>query len=560
MLLLSAALAIVALRRHLGGEADSTGLGTITDENAASLRSYRSQFAERLRQLMNDPETSAAKLIPESSSEWDLADDLHRSDPEDTVWQQLRDAVHEQLERFEEIDRGKSKKQEMESRLQELHLERELVERDLLKQNEQLNELQLKWQQWLLSRKLSPHLTPESLPELLGMAEQGQAVLRQRQRVKDRTDTLYKAIHEFEQAAIRLYEEYPPPAGICADAFQSVQWLYRESVKQQAVKEEAERLEQQLSAAQNFSKEALAELAKIDNSVKALLSEVQISSEAELEQRLRIDERCLALRKEAREIGLRLESGRDAESQAQLYELLSNKDEASLAALLDEQKSLLASEEKHRTELLDRRGRLAQELERLRTEAELEDKVQRLGELQSKLELLSERYAILALSDLLIVHTKAVFEEERQPEVLQRSSRYLQQMTDGAYIRIVAPGDTKALLAETYDRRLLDSSFLSRGTQEQLYLAMRFALCDAASPENPLPLLLDDLFVHFDEGRLTHTIPVLEDLAKSRQVLLFTCHRHVAQTLSSGIPAAEVLLLPGGRGAWDLSVDERDHG
>ncbi len=72
---------------------------------------------------------------------------------------------------------------------------------------------------------------------------------------------------------------------------------------------------------------------------------------------------------------------------------------------------------------------------------------------------------------------------------------------------------------------------------------MRFALCDAASPEHPLPLLLDDLFVHFDEQRLVHTLPVLEDLARERQVILFTCHRHVAQTIAEGIPSTRMLTL-----------------
>ncbi len=74
---------------------------------------------------------------------------------------------------------------------------------------------------------------------------------------------------------------------------------------------------------------------------------------------------------------------------------------------------------------------------------------------------------------------------------------------------------------------------------------MRFALCDAASPEHPLPLLLDDLFVHFDERRLTQSLPVLEDLSEIRQLILFTCHRHIAQTLVAGIPAARMLELQG---------------
>ncbi|KIL36962.1 hypothetical protein SD71_04430 [Cohnella kolymensis] len=278
-------------------------------------------------------------------------------------------------------------------------------------------------------------------------------------------------------------------------------------------------------------------------SLRRFLAEAGSVNEAELEQRLSIDERCMDLQRQRREIGLRLESGRDSLAVEQLYERLDRHDESSLRALLEEQQAKLAYAEQQRSELLDRRGRLTQELQRLRNESELEDRAMRLSELQSKLEALLERYAILAISDTLITRTKSIFEEEKQPEVLRLASRYLEQMTGGAYIRIVAPGDSPALLAETKERALLDSAFLSRGTQEQLFLAMRFALCDAASREHPLPLLLDDLFVHFDEKRLENTIPVVQQLAAARQVILFTCHRHVARTVAAGIPTARMMML-----------------
>jgi uncharacterized protein YhaN len=546
LLLLCAVTGITASRRHLGRNATiqmtAVPSNAISEQHTASLRLHRRQVDERLRQLIDNPETAASTLIPEvtetNAMEWPQP-----SDNEDRVWQELRAAVHAQLDRMEEIDREKSKQHELHSRLQELQLERELAERDCTLQEERMNALQTHWRQWLHTRRLPHHLMPDNLPELLSLAEQGQTVLRQRLRLTERLGSLNKAIEEFEQWATRLFDVCPPPANIRTDALQAVQWQCREAVKQQAVKEEAERLDAQLARLDAFVNEALGEFTSVENEITMLFTELSVATEAEMEQRIRIDERCRALRKEAREIGLRLESGRDADAQAQLYELLATHDEASLAVQLSEQKACLAAEEYDRSELLDRRGRLTQELERLRSESELEDKGQRLIELQCKLESLAERYAILAISDQLIVQTKAVFEEEKQPEVLQRSSRYFQQMTNDSYIRIVAPGDTPTLYAETHDRKLLDSIFLSRGTQEQLYLAMRFALCDAASPDHPLPLLLDDLFVHFDEQRLAHTLPVLEELARTRQVLLFTCHPHVAQTIASKIPAARVLKL-----------------
>jgi len=549
LLLLSAGTAILAARRPFGrSQSTSARTEAPSEDYFNSISLHRRQLNDKLRQLVNDAETAAAKLLVEPM---DKAIDIFSEDfqqlkeAEDAFWQQLREAVYEQLERLEEYHRGESKQVELNNRLQELQMERELIQREANEQSKRIEELKDRWRIWLQDRKLPAHLTPESLPELLGMAEQGQTVLRQRQRVLERSHILSSAIQEFEQDAERLMIAYPAPvfAGTRRDAVQAVQWFYRESARQSDVKEEAIRLDHELVKAESNVEEAINELKCIENRIAALFQEAQVDSDQMLEQRIIIDERCTILRKEAREIQFRLESGRDSEAQAQLYEMLRSSDEASLNSMLIEQKLKLSAEEDLRSELLDKRGRLTQELERLRREAELEDQGQRLRELESKLELFMERYAILAISDHLIVQTKAVYEDEKQPAVLQRASRFFQQMTNGAYIRIIAPGDSKSLLAETQDRRMLSSVFLSRGTQEQLYLAMRFALSDAAAPEHPLPLLLDDLFVHFDEQRFVQTLPVLEEMARKRQIFLFTCHRHVAQTIASGIPSARILKL-----------------
>jgi len=537
LLALSAGLAAYVWTRR-GNEA-SRSQGN-PEAHSGAYHASRAKMNEQLRRLLDDTEAAAAALLDEESSrageEWTAAE-------ADAYWRNLREAVHEQLELWERSEREDARRQEWQGRMQQLLKERKLAGEEADEQLKLLDELRERWKRWLAERKLPLHLTPAGASELFAAAERGQAALRQRDRLKERARALDLAIGDFDRAAMSLAGKRPPPAGIAADAQLAVQWLYRAASEELSVKEAAERLEAQLEAVEAKVGQFEAELERVEERIRKTLTEFRVGSESELDGRIRIDERCRALRREAREMQLRLESGRDAAAQAELYELLGSRDEASLAALAQDLRLRLAETETSRSELLDRRGRLAQELERLRGDAELEDKTQRLGELVDQLEELTERYAVLALADKLIVRTKAVYEEEKQPEVLLRASRYFQRMTGGAYIRIVAPGDSKALLAETKERSLLDSIYLSRGTQEQLYLAMRFALCDAASPEHPLPLLLDDLFVHFDETRLERTLPVLEELGQTRQALLFTCHRHVARTIVSGVEGANLITL-----------------
>ncbi|MFC5405734.1 AAA family ATPase [Cohnella soli] len=522
----------------------------------SELRRGRLNFGEALRQLLRHPETAAAGLGAEIRGEHAQSADtpplnelLRASASEDDIWQRLREAVYDRLAEFEAAERGDAKRGELMSRLQETRREREFVLADAAECREKQRSIREDWQRWLAERKLPTGLEPDSLPELLGLAEQGQAALRRRNRVLERALALDETIGEYEAEVCKLREICESTSGLGTtavpdkDAARTASWLARASADMAAAKAEAERLDQLMAEADLAMEEATLRLAVAEEGISAMLEEAGERNENAMGVRLAVDERSRALRREAGEIRIRLEAGKGEEAKERLYEMLGRYDAAALTAMTAEANDKLEEAERLRAERLDKRGRLAQELERQRGDAEQEDAVQRLRELQSKLETLAERYAVLALSERLIARTKAVFEEEKQPEVLLRASGHFRRMTDSAYVRIVAPGETKALFAETAEKQLIDSAFLSRGTQEQLYLAMRFALCEAASPDKPLPLLLDDLFVHFDEVRLKHTIPVIEELSRTRQVLLFTCHASVAKAITSGLPTARTLVL-----------------
>ncbi len=76
---------------------------------------------------------------------------------------------------------------------------------------------------------------------------------------------------------------------------------------------------------------------------------------------------------------------------------------------------------------------------------------------------------------------------------------------------------------------LKDSRFLSAGTEDQLYLALRLALAELMTEQTGvLPLLMDDPLSQYDDKRMEQTVKFLTDYAKERQLLLFTCHTTVA--------------------------------
>jgi uncharacterized protein YhaN len=71
---------------------------------------------------------------------------------------------------------------------------------------------------------------------------------------------------------------------------------------------------------------------------------------------------------------------------------------------------------------------------------------------------------------------------------------------------------------------------MSSGTRDQLYLALRLASLEKyMESAEPMPFIVDDILVHFDDERSKATLGVLAELAEKTQIILFTHHRRLVE-------------------------------
>lgn len=136
--------------------------------------------------------------------------------------------------------------------------------------------------------------------------------------------------------------------------------------------------------------------------------------------------------------------------------------------------------------------------------------------------------AVLLIASHSLEEAIAQWERKSQPEVYRCASRLLSQMTDGAWctVRMNAQGDIEVVDAIKTTR---PPHLLSLGTRQQLYLSLRIALLvTAENVGRGLPIMCDDILVNFDDERRVQAIRALVELAKKRQVILFTCHPDIA--------------------------------
>ena len=136
--------------------------------------------------------------------------------------------------------------------------------------------------------------------------------------------------------------------------------------------------------------------------------------------------------------------------------------------------------------------------------------------------------ATLLIAQRSLEEAIAQWERKSQPEVYRCASRLLSQMTDGAWctVRMNAQGDIEVVDAIKTTRA---PHLLSLGTRQQLYLSLRIALLmTAENVGKGLPIMCDDILVNFDNARRKQAVRALLELAKRRQVILFTCHPDIA--------------------------------
>ncbi len=115
-------------------------------------------------------------------------------------------------------------------------------------------------------------------------------------------------------------------------------------------------------------------------------------------------------------------------------------------------------------------------------------------------------------------------QEVLAPQLNDAVEQRFLQLCRGRYQEVKIDPDFQVWVREAANGDLRPAEVLSRGTQDQLYFALRFGILDLlADTKEPCPALLDEPFAAYDQDRLIEVFRILEDEARRRQLIVFTC-------------------------------------
>lgn len=204
-------------------------------------------------------------------------------------------------------------------------------------------------------------------------------------------------------------------------------------------------------------------------------------------------------------------------------------------------------------QLQERRGQTQQEMTMLADDRRLDEVKVELACVQGQLAQQMRRWQVLAATEYTLNSVRKIYETNRQPETLREASEYLKQLTGGHYIRIWTAIEDRTLTVDDANNKPVRLDVLSRGTREAIFLSLRLALVNSFARRGAkLPLVLDDVLVNFDTGRVKAAAALLREFAKQHrhQILMFTCHEHIMRIFKAA--KVDVRTLPG----HELPIEE----
>jgi uncharacterized protein YhaN len=165
---------------------------------------------------------------------------------------------------------------------------------------------------------------------------------------------------------------------------------------------------------------------------------------------------------------------------------------------------------------------------------------QRAADAAARLGNLVADYAAARLASAILAEVIETYQQRHQGPLLARASELFAAITGGRFAKVAADFDEAMtiLVAVRPSGKRETVGNLSSGTRDQLFLALRLAAIEGhVASQEPMPVVVDDIVINFDDAAAGATFRVLADLSRQTQVLFFTHHEHLLGCAADAVGA-----------------------
>ena len=434
----------------------------------------------------------------------------------------------------------------MDVRIRDLTTTVETARNNMLKAEEELRQWRVDWREAVTPLGLETNVLPSEALDFIDTLQACFERLKEADEFRKRIEGIDRDTQLFEEDVKRLVQKIAADL-TTADAQPAVTELKRrlgQAFQEQAIvqrnNEELESLEKELIMTGT-------DLRSCEEQLEAMRLSAHCNTREELLEAEERSSTCTTLKNRLFELETRLT--RIAEGTA-----LATLDAQAEAVDPDELPGRIDSLNKEISNLLDPEiqqlsesiGRKRNELDRMDGSgkaAELADAVQHS---LTKIRRLTDRYIRIKLAEKILRDETERYRNENEAPLLKIASRYFNELTMGSFTALRTDSDDHGkliLIGLRPDGIRLHVDAMSSGTRDQLYLALRLATLEwrTASSE-PMPFIVDDILINFDDRRSRATIAALAELGEKSQVILFTHHNSIVDVAGESEFAGRVFV------------------
>ena len=268
--------------------------------------------------------------------------------------------------------------------------------------------------------------------------------------------------------------------------------------------------------------------------LQALCVEAQCSDSAGLEAAERSSENYLQLNKDLGSLEQQILEAGEGASLAELEHEAAHADADRLPAEITElERSIDEELQPQQRELAEEKGRLQKELELMDgsdTVALLAEESQALlADIRSH----AEHYVRVKFAARILRDQIEEYRKQNQGPLIRRASTHFAALTGNSFASLQTDFNSKdepVLVGIRPNDARVHVEGMSAGTRDQLYLALRLASLEKyIHSVGPMPFIVDDILVDFDDQRSKAALERLSELSQKTQVILFTHHMRLVE-------------------------------
>lgn len=366
------------------------------------------------------------------------------------------------------------------------------------------------WDELRLSADLSPAKALEAIKDASAMRDQLDRRRGLSERVAERWEP---AIRGFEEEAARLLAVARIASG--PDAAASARAVIEAFDAEREKLAEFEYLSEHLAELELTASSLRKEIAEIEDELTVLLMVTGAEDQKDFERRVAENRKVLELREKIAAARGSIADIAGPDFVNEVLEVLAGTEKATLELEAESAARTIEALDAAVGESRKVLGRMSQRMADIEGESDLTelqmDRETELNRLQAAYEeWLADRVALKLLE-----RVKSEYERDKQPAVIRNSGRHFSAITGGNYERVSVSLEDGTVAV--YDERQAAKTIeqLSRGTKEQLLISLRLGFIEEYERDaEALPLIVDDVFVNFDDLRAAEAARVFWDFAR----------------------------------------------